>query len=97
MNQGAIQPILAEANCLADIANAKLKRAGAVHGWSPFGGCPLCEGHPTHQVLVISLGPICEHPKEKVKPVNHQTPLIFGYQCECGARVEPNSFTEVKR
>ena len=86
----------------ADIANAKLEREGkVVYGYQHdydeewvFHSNESPEEH-THKALLINIEPIakCEHPKEKVKLEG--TPPIAFY-CECGVKVKPTSFAEVK-
>lgn len=54
---------------------------------------------PTAWVLYSDIPEFCDHPKEKVSykllVLNSQTPdesTDSWWQCECGARVEPESF-----
>lgn len=56
----------------------------------------------THKALLVCIEPIvkCDHPPEKV--VLHETSDPAGefwnkqFVCSCGAKVRPNSFTEIK-
>lgn len=63
----------------------------------------------THKALLINIEPLqaCLHPKEKVKiSIKEGFEKLEGcmvpmyqnesYVCECGARVEPSGFSEVK-
>ncbi len=54
----------------------------------------------THKALLINLEPIkeCPHPKEKVREfrnTNFDGP-VYIYECNCGARVQPKEFEEIK-
>lgn len=51
------------------------------------------------KALLIDIKPInkCEHPKESIRAIESGTFGAFcGWICECGARVEPVEFKEVK-
>ena len=62
----------------------------------------------THTARLVDIQPIkakCEHPAEKIKLVHtamyaksytDRNNHIADYQCECGARVSPSKFKEVK-
>lgn len=59
----------------------------------------------THQALLINIKPIvkCEHPKERVALRSHVSAgdaghklLSSEHRCECGAKVQPTSFEEIK-
>lgn len=88
----------------ADKANAKLEREGKIV-FSQSSDRRYWEdpNDPTTQdasersdlrALLINIEPIeqCTHPTDKVfKSSNYS----FDYQCECGAKVKPNSFKEI--
>ncbi len=52
----------------------------------------------THRALLINIEPIvkCEHPIEKVNFKQFGTFSTDYYQCECGARMKPKQFEEIK-
>lgn len=74
------------------------------------GDIELTNSGQSHQALLINIEPLekCQHPKEKVNLVKQYLTrgLVLGekttecigsgYLCECGYRVEPNSFVEIK-
>lgn len=105
-NCGAITPF-----GMAEKANAKLERDGKVvfsikdENYKPgyrawvYNNCP--ENKHTHKAILIAIQEIkkCEHPKDKIKqllcnPASQSRETFF--ECECGARVEPTEFREVK-
>lgn len=61
----------------------------------------------THQAVLINIEEIkkCEHSKDKIMAIvkegwdnktKYYAKEVDGYQCQCGARVEPVSFRSVK-
>lgn len=91
----------------ANFANAKLEREGKTvytdHITDPFWSDEN-DKYETHKALLINIEPIekCEHPKNKIIrrrvdfSVINQVATNIIYECECGARVEPESFKECK-
>ena len=88
-------------------ANAKLEREGKV----VYGNNKIELGtsmwtaqatRDTHQALLINIEPIekCEHPKEKVDlergTLSWTNERGIHYLCECGAKMKPKEFEEVK-
>lgn len=93
----------------ATIANEKLEREGVVvydcgNGLTTYDENYDPRYKPAYRALLINIQPIerCKHPKEKVQidKVISQGITLYGdilmFFCECGVRVEPNSFEEVK-
>jgi hypothetical protein len=89
----------------ARVANAKLEREGKVvytnvHKlnltWYESNSCK----EDTHKALLINIEPIetCKHPKEKVCSIRNimNANEIICWKCECGAKVQPKEFEEVK-
>lgn len=93
-----------------EIANTKLEREGKVvesvlmddgSWYASTNGCMM----KTHKALLINIEPIeaCNHPKEKVRP-DCTIYVINGFttggenhfRCECGAKLKPLTFEEIK-
>lgn len=81
-------------------ANAKLEKEGE---WVPFHGPYGLE----KRLVLKTLAEKCKHPEEKIKETKTdwygglvmgekgKIATIFGYQCECGAKVKPCQFEEI--
>jgi len=88
---------------IADLANAKLEKESRIvftsldpnDSWTTWGYD--IDGPRTFHALLINIEPIekCSHPKEKISGrYADENGVVF--KCECGARVSPCQFSEVK-
>jgi len=88
----------------ARIANDKLEREGKiVYSNEAAFTWRLSDESKDHRALLINIEKIspCEHPKEKVELVcwekgDFKDEEYKIFKCECGAKVEPSEFKEVK-
>lgn len=94
----ADHPEISEKNC--DYANAKLEREGKIVFAPTTGSAWLSHGQYNqvkYKALLINIEPIekCKHSSDKIRHSQKHlsTPV---YTCECGAKVTPKEFEEVK-
>lgn len=94
---------------ISDFANRKLELSGKVVYDCGNGLLTHTENYdtiykPIYKAILINIEPIekCTHPKEKVQTdrvISHDPTLYSNFLtffCECGVRVKPDSFKEVK-
>lgn len=89
---------------MSNMANEKLERECRVvfghigSGKELFFSSTKSESYDTHRALLICIAPLekCSHPKESVTQWANFTSKNDYFQCECGAKVKPKEFEEIK-
>lgn len=96
------------AQSIASLANAKLEREGKIINFEKdylnnlFYDGKNKKTFFISKALVINIEPIgrCEHPRDKVRWIecgtSGETNIYKQYECECGAKVQPKKFEEIK-
>jgi len=93
----------------ADLANAKLEHEGVIVEGDKYTDTDNCKNgwqvsygltSKTHKAILINIETIekCKHEKVKAQYVTTDdldNQVVF-YKCECGAKVRPTSFEEIK-
>lgn len=98
-------------NAACSYANTKLEIEGKVvfrgikkGDWWAHDGDQHLGTRIFERALIICIEPIekCKHPKEKIKNhpfisgENKLSEILYAYICECGAKVQPKEFEEVR-